>query len=778
MHLNKSRYNWLLEDYQAADLGHYFQQAEKKYSSAFLRLCLARGIQSDQALADWLGEDNIVFHDPDLLYDMDRTVDRLRQALTEGQHILIYGDYDADGITSTLILYEALEALGAQVDYYLPNRLTDGYGPNPDRYQEFIDQGIQVILTCDNGVAGFEAIDLAQSQGVDVLVTDHHEIQDHLPDAYSIVHPRHPQGNYPFGDLSGAGVALKLVTALMGEVPEEAVELAAIGTVADMVSLRDENRTIVRQGLDLMKASQRIGLQTILDKNQVDSSKIDSQTIGFIIGPRLNAVGRLGDPSPALELLASFDPDEADELYQVVDRKNQERQDLVQEIMHELEERLKTYSSLPDIIIEAGTNWPAGVVGIVAGRLVQDYHRPAIIFEDQGDTLKGSGRSIEGINLFDWLSQHKDLLKFFGGHSQAAGMTITKDKYADFKEVMGAEDPDRHQKVIGRPNLQVDSQISLEDVTQDFIEEINLLGPFGMDNPEPVFLLEDLGVIENRPVGARKDHLKMVVGQPGKASLQTIGFSLANQARQIPVGSQISLVGSLSLNEWQGRVSNQLMIKDLGVKGPLWQDVRGQRIPKGLFKMDRALYLFDHDRLRQIYTRQLSEGSQAYLYQDLKEPGRILDAGEYDRLVLVEPTDKLDLLTDFYHCQEWGEVYLGVYQEESKYMVGLPNHQEAGRLYKALPHLEGLTSTELIKQVQEGLQLHPLKINLLIRMFLEAKFVTIKSGQLYKVAEPHDKVDLFDLEVYRNYQAAMEAERILTYQPLDLVQKYFEGKYH
>lgn len=775
MFLNKAHYEWVLPTLDSnSSVLSVFKEAEKKYSSAFLRLCYQRGIDSLETLTALEESSQAIFHDPFELFDMAKAIDRLQAAIASQEAILIYGDYDADGITSTLILYESLQAVGANVTYYIPNRLIDGYGPNKDRYQRLIDQGCQLILTCDNGVAGFEAIDYANHRGVDVIVTDHHEIQDHLPNAYAIVHPRHPQGSYPFGDLSGAGVALKVVSALLEEIPLESVELAAIGTVADLVSLTDENRTIVKQGLQLMRQSSRLGLDLILTNNQVDRNKLTSDTIGFIIGPRLNAIGRLGDPSPAFELLASFDSSEAQALYELIESKNQERQAIVKKIMTQIQTRIESYPSLPDIIIEADPDWPAGVVGIVAGRLLEKYHRPALVFQEQRDqgVYKGSGRSLPRVNLFDWLSQNKGFLMQFGGHSQAAGMTIESSQFPAFKEAMLSSSQAYQAAILAPSQLKLDGRLAIDEINLDLVQEIDHLGPFGMDNPQPLWLLEDVQIERIQAIGDQT-HIKLRVrGSDQGSLLEVLGFSMADQCQGLSPGMQVSLVGQLVINEWQGRRQVQIHMKDIGVKGSVWLDVRGKHIASDLMKLEKSLYLYNHQTILDLYLADLADSSAALLFQDLPSQ---TECDAYDNLVIMEVPEDLTLIKDFYQTNRFDQVYLGAYNQYSKYLVGLPNRQEAAQLFRYLNQVGHVSGAEQKQTMQNQLKIHPLKINLLIHMFLEAKFVTIKDGSLMFNQTRPDKVDLWQLKAYRTYEQAMKVEALLNYQPLEAVKKYFEG---
>ena len=334
------------------------------------RLLFERGIQDEESLKKFLEPSLEDLHDPYLLHDMDKAVERIRQAIEEGENILIYEDYDADGMTSASIVKESLEQLGAECRVYLPNRFTDGYGPNASVYKYFIEQeGISLIVTVDNGVAGHEAIDFAQSMGVDVIVTDHHSMPETLPAAYAIVHPEHPDADYPFKQLAGCGVAFKLACALLEEVQVELLDLVAIGTIADMVSLTDENRILVQYGLEMLGHTQRIGLQEMLDMAGIATNEVTEETIGFQLAPRLNALGRLDDPNPAIDLLTGFDDEEAHEIALMIHQKNEERKEIVQSIYEEAKTMVNPEKKVQ---VLAKEGWNPGVLGIVAGRLLEE----------------------------------------------------------------------------------------------------------------------------------------------------------------------------------------------------------------------------------------------------------------------------------------------------------------------------------------------------------------------------------------------------------------------
>ena len=427
-----SKYDWEL---MPSFSDQTFIRAAKKEGLDALaaQILYERGIQTPEALNAFLNPSLEHLHDPYLLYDMDKAVERIRRAIEDAEQILVYGDYDADGMTSASILKEALEELGAECQVYLPNRFTDGYGPNQSVYKYFIEQqAISLIVTVDNGVAGHEAIVYAQEMGIDVIVTDHHSLPDQLPDAYAIIHPEHPSGDYPFKHLAGCGVAFKLATALLERVQPEWLDLVAIGTIADMVPLTDENRVMVQYGLSLLRQSERLGLQEMMKLAGLEPGQLSEETVGFQLAPRLNALGRLDDPNPAIELLTGFDEEEVAEIAAMTDEKNTERKEVVQAIYEEAKSMVK-----PDrpVQVLAAPGWNPGVLGIVAGRLLEELKQLVIVLSIQDGLAKGSARSIETVDIFQALNENKNLFLAFGGHSGAAGMTLKVENLDPLSDV-------------------------------------------------------------------------------------------------------------------------------------------------------------------------------------------------------------------------------------------------------------------------------------------------------------------------------------------------------
>lgn len=403
---------------------------ELKITPLTASLLVNRGLDTVDAARYFLfGKDD--FHDPFLLKGMDLAVNRIRQAIEHHERILIYGDYDADGISSTSLLMLTLLDFGAMVDFYIPNRFTEGYGPNEQAFRQAKENGFSLIITVDTGIAAVHEAAVAKELGLDLIITDHHEPGPVLPTALAIIHPKLPDSTYPFRELAGVGVAFKLAHALYGKTPEHLLEIAVIGTVADLVSLKGENRLIVKKGLEQLRSTKNIGLKAIFKSAGIDPLTINEETIGFTLGPRINAVGRLKDADLAVRLLLTDDPEEAEIFATEIEVLNKTRQEIVNTITAEAIEEVETHYSGPEnkVLVIGREGWNAGVIGIVASRLVEKFYRPVIVlsFDRDKGLAKGSARSIQGFDLFHNLSTCRDILPHFGGHPMAAGMTLKLD---------------------------------------------------------------------------------------------------------------------------------------------------------------------------------------------------------------------------------------------------------------------------------------------------------------------------------------------------------------
>lgn len=542
------------------------------------RLLVNRGIDDErQALAFLSGEG--VFHNPFLLKDMDAGVERIRKAIRNKERIVVYGDYDADGVTATVVMLKALKRLGASADYYIPNRLSEGYGPNKGAFRHLKEQGYQLMITVDNGIQGQEEARLAREMGLDLIITDHHEPGPVLPEAVAVIHPKRPDSTYPFTELAGVGVAWKVATALMGRPPEDLLPYVAIGTIADLVPLIDENRFLVKKGLELFRKTRDPGLLSLLEVAGIRPEDLEEEAIGFAIGPRINAPGRMDEANRAVELFLTDDSQCARALAEEMDLLNRERQALVNETESEaiaLIERLG-YSKDP-VFVVGGEGWHPGIIGIVASRLLERYYRPVVVLsiDRTAGVAKGSARSIPKFDIFRNLQQCQDLLDAFGGHPMAAGLTLAPGRIDAFRERLNQLAFETLQEEDFLPTAEPDAVIRLEDLTVRTVEEMQRLAPFGAGNPKPTLLIRDVFFPHAKKVGADDKHLKVDICD-GNLHLDGIGFYLGAIADQVTPLARVSLIGEPGINEWNGIRKLQMVIKDVSVDE--WQlfDYRGNR---------------------------------------------------------------------------------------------------------------------------------------------------------------------------------------------------------
>ncbi|TDQ37991.1 single-stranded-DNA-specific exonuclease RecJ [Aureibacillus halotolerans] len=572
----KSKKRWRINALEQEDEQLASFAKALKVSPLVAAILVDRGINTEEHAKAFLTPEKQSYHDPFLFNDMAKAVTRIQHAIDANEAIRIYGDYDADGVTSTAIVYKALTLLGASVDFYIPNRFIEGYGPNKEAFRRTAEEGISLLITVDNGISGVEEMAYAQSLGMDVIITDHHEAGEQLPDTVALIHPGIKGEAYPFGELAGAGVALKLAHALLGEVPDDLVALAAIGTIADLVPLANENRIIVAKGLSKLQQTTSPGLTALTDVCGFSISDIDEEKVGFAIGPRLNAVGRLGDATPAVSLLITDAKEDAQELALSIDQKNKERQQLVRKMTTEAIDMVESRDELPAALVLLKEDWNPGVVGIVASRMVDRFHRPCVVLgkDEATQMAKGSARSIEGFHLFDQLSKHRDILPHFGGHSMAAGMSLELHDVEELEHRLGQLVEAQLSAEERQPVLPVQMEAKLSDVTLDVLQQLQKLRPFGNGNPKPLFLFDQLHILQSKRIGSDKNHLKLTLGSEG-SQLDAVGFQMGDCAEAISAIAKVSAVGELSINEWNGRQSPQLMLQDIAVKH--WQlfDWRG-----------------------------------------------------------------------------------------------------------------------------------------------------------------------------------------------------------
>lgn len=499
-------------------------------------------------------------HDPFLFSQMEKSVARINKSIKKRERIVVYGDYDVDGISGTAVLIHTLRFLGAEVSYRIPHRQNDGYGLHKKYIDELITNDVSILITVDLGISCPRETEFAQENGIDVIITDHHAIPEEIPPAFAVLHPK-LEASYPFDELSGSGVAFKLASALLIKSGDEdmiecLIDLASLGTVADCVPLVDENRTIVKLGLRQMEKTRWDGLREILrSAGAWGEQEFSTYTIGFQIGPRINASGRIDHPYWAIQTLLA-EGETAKEKSEKLNLLNIERQEMTRAIFQEAEEGLDTAQP---ILIAANTSWPSGIVGLIAGRLQEKYGKPTFILEDRGDSLVGSARSLPGFHAVEALKKAKHVLEHFGGHEQAAGFHLKKENYEEFKQALI-----NHAKQIFadnqiKPKLQIDAEIMPGEATLNNIEKIISFAPFGVANETPNFLLKNINILSSKPVGKQERHLKFTA-MHGSEPIDGIAFGFAEHNPEFKNASQ--LVVQLEKNEWNGNVKPQIKLVD------------------------------------------------------------------------------------------------------------------------------------------------------------------------------------------------------------------------
>lgn len=541
-------------------------------------LLLNRGIRSLQEGKFFLFGTLRDLHDPFLLPDMEKAVERIWRGLEKNEHILIYGDYDVDGVTATSLLILFFRSLGKRVSYYIPYRLKEGYGLNADAIKAIRDKGVTLIITVDCGISSRQEIEYANSLGIDVIVTDHHEpptsneIGESLLPAYAVINPKRNDSRYPFPDLAGVGIAFKLAEAIAEKTVDSQLstvncylDLVALGTIADLAPLTGENRILVREGLKLLEGTSNSGVLSLLEVSGLSGRTITAGNVGFMLAPRINAAGRLGRADMAVRLLTTEEKEEAKRLARYLDTQNKERQGIEEAISREARENI-VEGGLAErsFILLSSPDWHQGVIGVVASRIAEEFYRPTVLISmDNNGVGKGSARSIPGLNIYKALSQCASFLDRFGGHKYAAGLTILGDRIKVFQEKM--------EEVIAKeidpdgfvPKLRIDAEVRLSEVTMPLAEELNLLSPFGVANPEPTLILRGLKTTYPRLVG--KNHLKMTVfPSSGGRGVEAVGFHMGEALPGIMEnGGTVDLAFFPQINEWGGKANLQLRLKDI-----------------------------------------------------------------------------------------------------------------------------------------------------------------------------------------------------------------------
>jgi len=562
----KRKYRWELREVDARAAEAI--AAELKLPPLIARLLASRGFASAEAARQFLYGGAEGFHDPYRMKGMGEAVERIRRAIRDGEKIRVYGDYDADGVTSTALMIRLLGRLGADYDTYIPHRSREGYGLNVAAVDLAAEAGVKLIVTVDNGISAVEQIAYARERGIDVVVTDHHEPPAVLPDAAALVNPKQPGCGYPFKGLSGAGVAFKLAHALLGKVEPAYADVAAIGTVADLMPLEGENRVLVKLGLERMNREPTAGIRALAAVCGTEAGELTSGKIAFALAPRLNAGGRLTSADGAVRLLVTGSEAEAEREAQRLDELNRERQQLVEDTVREADrmwrELAEQEADKPwGAIVLAAEGWNAGIAGLVAAKLTEQYYRPAVILAADADTglCKGSARSIEGFDLHAALTECADLLDHFGGHQAAAGMTMRTERVPELRRRLSDLALRRVRPEDWLPKRKADLTIRPGDWTLETAEALKLFEPCGNGNPPPRFIAAGVQIREARAIGKESRHLRLVVEDEGRR-LESVGFGMGEALETLGALSAVDLFGELAVNEWNGSRRVQLMLQD------------------------------------------------------------------------------------------------------------------------------------------------------------------------------------------------------------------------
>ena len=504
------------------------------------------------------------FHDPFLMPDMEKAIQRLIKAIEDKQKIMIFGDYDADGITSITVLKKFLNERGMEVGTYIPNRLNEGYGLNKEAIKKIFDQGYTLMITVDCGISGIEEIDYANSLGIETIITDHHEPAESLPNAYAVIDAKRKDNKYPFNQLAGVGVVFKVIQALsikLGLDEKEYLkylDIVCVGTISDIVPLVDENRVIAKLGLKLVEVTRNIGLRILIQS--IGFKEINSTAISFGVAPRINACGRMGHQQEALDLFLCDDINKAKEIATRLNAFNQERQAKEKAICEQVVEQIEAGEKDKTCIILGHEDWHHGIIGIVSSKVTEMYFKPSILICFEGDEGKGSGRSIPGFDLHEALMKCSDTIEKFGGHSMAIGITVKKDKFEEFKQEFEEYAKSCNISEIV-PVVKIDEEVNLKDICMEDVRSLKLLEPFGEANKMPIFLFKNLKINSIRALSEGK-HLKLNL-KSDSYMIDAIGFNMGELENQYLLDDKVDVVGSLDINSFNGNENMQITIKDI-----------------------------------------------------------------------------------------------------------------------------------------------------------------------------------------------------------------------
>ncbi|WP_108669477.1 single-stranded-DNA-specific exonuclease RecJ [Peribacillus acanthi] len=751
--------------------------AQLKIAPLVAKLLVNRGMDTLESARSFLFPEETPFHDPFLLKGMDLAVNRIHRAIDRKEHIRIFGDYDADGVSSTTVLMETFKKLNANVDFYIPNRFSEGYGPNETAFRLAKEEGVSLLITVDTGISAIHEAEVAKNLDLDYIITDHHEPGPILPEALAIIHPKLEDSSYPFKDLAGVGVALKLAHALLGEVPNDLLEIAAIGTISDLVPLFGENRLIASKGIQNMKTTSRPGLRALFKVAGIEPSSLNEESIGFGIGPRINAAGRLGDADPAVELLLTDDFETAYYIANEIDGLNKERQALVQQITSEAIQEVEENWPIDEnsVIVVGKEGWNSGIIGIVASKLVDRFYRPAIVlsFDREKCLAKGSARSIEGFDLYQNLSKCRELLPHFGGHPMAAGMTLKIEDVGELRERLNELAIQQLTEEDFVPVTKLDTVTTVEEITLESIAQMDRLAPFGMGNPKPKVLIEDAKISTIRKIGADSNHMKLMLEHNG-FSLDGIGFGLGELVDHISPISSISVVGDVSINEWNNIRKPQIYLHDVLVNN--WQlfDFRSSK------KIDTTLEKIPKDnRLLIVFNQKTYENLQLDSYQSetvvLLE--KIMDQPNFlngKNIVLIDLPSNLSQLNTLFQCGKPERVYVHFHQEQHHFFSTMPTRDHFKWMYALIKKKGSFDVHKYSDDIAKHKGWSRDTVDFIVKVFFELDFVTIENGFI-SIKEQAVKRDFHESPSYKEKKEQFQLENDLLYSSYGQLYQFIES---
>lgn len=747
----RSRATWKFsstEEDEITDINDILQQLFKQ-----------RGLYTKEDIENFLSPKLDQLQSPADLAMIDQAVKRVKNAIMNDEKILIYGDYDADGVTSTTLLLKTIQELEGHCTFYIPNRFEEGYGLNEDAIYKAKDKGVSLIITVDTGITSFDEVNLARDLNIDMIITDHHDIQEKHPDALAVIHPE-LSPNYSFKQLAGVGIAFKFAEHLLGYFPKQYLDLVAIGTIADLVPLVGENRILSYYGLKQLEETENIGLKTLKKQCNI-SGVVSEEDVGFRIGPRINAVGRISDAELAVQLLLSEDEIEAKQIVKQIEQLNNKRQQLVQEIVEEAENMVVDLQDR-EVIFLANENWHEGVLGIVASRLAKKYYRPTFIFtvnETTGE-LKGSARSIPSFDLFSHCMEIRHLFTSFGGHSQAAGMTLQVKHQEDVIQFLNARLAALN-KIDLEETIEISHSISLAHLTESFVEQVEKLAPFGMENPKPIFHIKDTPQEINQ-IGRNKNHLKLQYVTNGER-FDAIGFNFGHLYKQIAPNTPISIVGELGINEWNGFKTVQMIMEDIAIYE--WQ-------------------LFDHRGKAIDSLNSLINGEDSYIIiaKDTEQFSNIDNVLTYDEALSLEHSikqlfifdlpEKLIQLQNIIKRFKPEQIHACFQLGNSLYLQAFPTRDQFKWLYTYVYTEKSFDFKSKIPKIMKHKNWSKDFIIFMLHVFHDLGFITSESGMIKYIPNP-EKRPLHESTVFKERKEKIEIEKALYFSTYKQLKQLF-----